>query len=251
MVADENGETQFPGPAASAPQPATPGNAPERQRLLDLASDDQQLEVLIDKVLRGSAPRAAAVAVGMSGKVFARRMESDGKFRNLVLRASHEAESSVAQNLYRLATGNSPQAAQSAISWLEKRLPEAWGREPQRVEIEVSGGIDVMAILASPRLIELENAMESERQRLESGLSLPEPKGDIIEGELAEHAPEPFADDETMHVRESRVEVEAPRRNRPGMPNPSVRGHRRAIRVDGIRTEVQDERTDGDDRPPF
>src|SRR2546428_8879274 len=60
MVADENGETQFPGPAASAPQPATPGNAPERQRLLDLASDDQQLEGLIDKVLRGSAPRAAA-----------------------------------------------------------------------------------------------------------------------------------------------------------------------------------------------
>jgi hypothetical protein len=230
---------------ASAPQPAMSGNAIERQRLLDLASDDLQLEVLVDKILRGSAPRAAALAVGMSGKVFAKRLETDATFRDLVLRAAHEAESSVAQNLYRLAIGNSPQAAQSAIAWLNARVPDDWSPNRQKIDIEVSGGVDVMAILASPRLIELESQMEAERQRLEEAqrLELPAPKGDVIDLEpieirnvpplpdivLDESGPEP--------VRAIRV--------------PVSKSHRVTM-VDGIPTEHVDERASGDDdRPPF
>src|SRR5438105_296059 len=179
-------EKQFAAGHVSAPQPAAPVNATtiERQRLMELAGEDQLLEVLVDKVLRGSAPRAAAIAVGMSGKVFSKRMESDEKFRDLVLRAAHEAESSVAQNLYRMATGNSPQAAQSAIAWLNARVPDDWSPTRQKIEVEVSGQVDVMHILSSPRLIELENQLEAERQQLEDRLSLPAPVGEIIEGEI-------------------------------------------------------------------
>lgn len=254
-VADEENVEGFAAGQPSAPQPAPPGNA--LVLALRELDDADQVAVMIDKILRGSAPRAAGIAVGISGKVFARRMETDATFRDLVLRAAHEAESSVAQNLYRLATGASPQAAQSAIAWLEKRMDD-WRPGAQRIEVEVSGHVDVAAILASPHLIELENALEAERQRIEDGLSLPAPVGDIIEGELvesrvpADDVRPKLPDDETMYLRESREEVEVgPRRNRPDMPDPTLRGRTRLIMVDGIRTEVQDRRADRDDRPPF
>jgi hypothetical protein len=97
----------------------------------NVADEDEQLAVMLDKILRGSAPRAAGIAVGITSQQFGKRMETDSKFRDLVLRAAHEAEASVAQNLYRLATGNSPQAAQSAIAWLNARVPDDWSPNRQ------------------------------------------------------------------------------------------------------------------------
>jgi hypothetical protein len=170
-VADDNGETQSVAKDSSAPQPATSGNAttPERQRLLDLASDDQQLEVMIDKILRGSAPRAAAVSVGITSKQFSTRLENDLAFRDLVLRAAHQAEGGVAEALYTQAIGRSPQSVQAAIAWLEKRHPELWGREAQRIEIELTGAVDVNHILSDPRLIAEANRHEAMLQALEDG----------------------------------------------------------------------------------
>ena len=213
-VADADGQTRFAASQANAPQPATSGNAIERQRLMDLASEDQQLEVLVDKILRGSAPRAAAIAVGIEGRAFSKRMEADSRFRGLVLRAAHEAESSVAQNLYRLATGSSPQAAQSAIAWLEKRM-EDWRPGAQRIEIDVQAGIDVRAIMSGPHAaewIERVNELEMLMQQAE----LPA-HGDVIEGEIVERVesrPE-LPDEEVTRVREDPIFEH--RRNRPGM----------------------------------
>jgi hypothetical protein len=163
---------------ATTTKPATQSNAtvaPERQRLMDLVGEDLQMAVLVDKILRGSAPRAAAISVGITSKQFTNRMESDPKFRDLVLQAAHQAEGSVSENLYRAATGNSPQNVQAAIAWLEKRHPELWGRETQRIELEVSGGVDVNHILSDPRLIEEVSRHEALMQQIEDG---------VIEGEF-------------------------------------------------------------------
>lgn len=193
-VADQDHEKQVAALSRSGPQLATVSNALERQRLLDLAGNEQ-LEVLIDKVLRGSAPRAAAIAVGIESREFTRRMERDEHFRSLVLRAAHEAESSVAQNLYRLGTGMSPQAAQSAIAWLEKRM-EDWRPNAQRIEVEVSRGVDVNYILANPKLIELENELEAARQVAEEAAlrGLPAPKSQVIAAELVQLPKDPQDD---------------------------------------------------------
>jgi hypothetical protein len=251
-VADEVDEKQFAALQPSASQPATSGNAIERQRLLDLAPD-QQMETLIDKILRGSAPRAAALAVGVSSHKFTKRMETDEKFQDLVLRAAHEAESSVAQNLYRMAIGNSPQAAQSAIAWLEKRLPESWGREPVHIEVSVEGGIDVNHILSSPDRIKAVNAFESAMQQAEVAQLPAHQVGDIIDLdpiEVRDPVVPALPQDDLMRVPD-KLEV-APRMNRPGQGDPSKLGRTREIVVDGIRTLVVDEPAAGsDDRPPF
>jgi hypothetical protein len=228
-IADANGEKQFAASQASTTPPATSGNAIERQRLMDLAGEDEQLEVLVDKILRGSAPRAAATAVGIEGRAFSKRMETDSRFRDLVLRAAHEAESSVAQNLYRLATGSSPQAAQSAIAWLNARVPDDWSPNRQKIDVEVTGGIDVRAMLASPRAqewIEAVSRLEAELQRGEDAPKLPG-HGDVIEGEVIEPRDEVRAvlpDDEATRVRGVPTQI-APRTNRPGQQRDSGRPH--------------------------
>jgi hypothetical protein len=231
-VADENGETQFAAKDPSAPQPATSGNAttPERQRLLDLASDDQQLEVMIDKILRGSAPRAAAIAVGISGHQFLKRMESDVPFRDLVLQAAHQAESSVAENLYRAATGVSPQNVQAAIAWLEKRHPELWGREAQRIEIELTGAVDVNHILSDPRLIEEASRHEAILQQIEDGT--------YIEGEFRELPA--FGDVPTLPEVEFDSGPNPTPVNRAQDSTPEMRPNR-IIKVSGVDTLIGDE----------
>ncbi len=249
---------QFAGPDPRAPQAATADNAPVVVLALrELAGDEERVGIMLDKVLRGSAPRAAAIAVGIEGHAFSKRMETDSRFRELVLRAAHEAESSVAQNLYRLATGNSPQSAQAAIAWLEKRHPEIWGREPQRIEVEVSGSVDVAHILSDPRLIELENEAEARRQQIESGQiiegdfrELPAHDEPRVEGSLRSSAAEapPFPQDDLMSARPLTIEPQR-RTNRPGQGDPDNRGHVHEIMVDGIKTLVVDERAPDDERP--
>jgi hypothetical protein len=241
-VADENGETQFIASDASAPQPATSGNAIERQRLLDLAPD-QQMEVLIDKVLRGSAPRAAAISVGITSKQFSTRLENDPKFRDLVLRAAHEAESSVAENLYVQAIGRSPQSVQAAIAWLEKRHPELWGREAQRIEIEVSGGVDVSHILSDPRRILEVNAHEAKMQALED---------EAIDAEFRDLPPH----DDAPPLPDVVLDESGPNPTRvnraPGAQSVPETRPDRIVKVFGVDTLIGDERSpeDRDARPP-
>jgi hypothetical protein len=233
--ADELHRKSFVGLDLSAPQPALSGNALERQRLVDLAPDDQ-LATMIDKILRGSAPRAAAIAVGITSHQFGKRMESDATFKGLVLRAAHEAESSVAQNLYRMAVGNSPQAAQSAIAWLNARVPDDWSPNRQKINIEVSGRVDVTRILSDERLIELESELEARRQQIEDG---------VIEGEFRQlpshdEVP-PLPEGEFDHSGPTPIDV------RPWTPvsKQAQGGDFRPTqfrKVDGIETEVVDER---------
>jgi hypothetical protein len=226
--------------------------APERQRLLDLAPD-QQMEVLIEKVLKGSAPRAAAISVGITSKQFSTRMENDPEFRNLVFRSAHQAEGSVAENLYAQATGRSPQNVQAAIAWLEKRMPEVWGREAQRLEIEVTGAVDVNHILSDPRLILEVNRHEAELQRLEDDAidaefrQLPSHDEMLVTSHHAPPLPDSFDENPsgplqahfTPPVKDSIPEMR-PNRNR-------------IIKVSGVDTLIGDERSpkDRDDRPHF
>jgi hypothetical protein len=212
----------------------------ERQRLIDLAGDEQ-LAVMIDKILRGSAPRAAGIAVGITSHQFGKRLESDALFRDLVLRAAHEAESSVAQNLYRAATGNSPQNVQAALGWLEKRHPELWGREAQRIEIELTGAVDVNHILSNPKLIEEVSRHEARMQQLED---------EAIDAEFRELP----SRDEVPPLPE--VELDSgpnpTRVNRPKDAIPETRPDR-IIKVFGVNTLIGDERSpeDRDARPPL
>jgi len=239
-VADEDHRNEFVGGPPGAAQLATPGTVLERQRLVDLADEDEQLAVMLDKILRGSAPRAAAIAVGITSHQFGKRMESDALFRDLVLRAAHEAESSVAQNLYRAATGNSPQNVQAALGWLEKRHPELWGREAQRIEIELTGAVDVNHILSSPALIAEANAHEARLQQIED---------EAIEGEFRElpafdapPLPNVVLDENPIRVNRVPGQQGLQQRVRP----------MREIVVNGVRTLVSDERgPGGDNRPPF
>jgi hypothetical protein len=233
-------ETQLHGLHPSDLGPARSGIATERQRLLDLAPD-QQMETLIHKVLRGSAPRAAAIAVGITSKQFSTRLERDEKFRDLVLRAAHEAEGSVAENLYAQATGRSPQNVQAAIAWLEKRMPEAWGREAQRIEIELTGAVDVNHILSNPKLIEEVSRHEARMQQLED---------EAIDAEFRELP----SHDEVPPLPE--VELDSgpnpTRVNRPKDAIPETRPDR-IVKVFGVNTLIGDERSpeDRNARPPF
>ncbi len=155
-------------------------------------------------------------------------MERDEKFRELVLRAAHQAEGSVAEALYTQAIGRSPQSVQAAIAWLEKRMPEVWGREATKIELEVSGGVDVNHILSDPRLIEEVSRHEALMQQIEDG---------VIEGEfrqlpvLGEVPPLP------------EVELDSGpnpvRANRPVSDQGRVRPMREIV-VNGVRTLVSD-----------
>jgi hypothetical protein len=202
---------------------------------------------MIDKILRGSAPRAAAIAVGISGHQFLKRMESDVPFRDLVLQAAHQAESSVAENLYRAATGVSPQNVQAAIAWLEKRHPELWGREAQRIEIELTGAVDMNHILSDPRLIEEVSRHEGRMQQLEDAI-------DAEFHELPSHDEMLVTSHDAPPLPDVTIDESGPQPVRAPRPV-SEQGMRpmREIVVNGVRTLVGDERSpeERDDRPPF
>jgi hypothetical protein len=250
--ADELQGNSFPALYPGTTRVAMPANALERQRLLDLAPD-QQIEVMIEKVLKGSAPRAAAIAVGITSKQFSTRMESDPKFRDLVLRASSQAEGSVAENLYTQATGRSPQSVQAAIAWLEKRHPDLWGREAMRVEIEHSGQVDVNHILADPRRIIEVNRHEAELQRLEDEATDAEyrelPAHDAVPPlptNNDDSGPVPIRVEDSLRSSVNRV----PERVPDPAPGQQQGIRQREIMVNGVRTLVGDERS-REDRPPF
>jgi len=139
-----------------------------------------------------------------------------------------------------MAVGNSPQAAQSAIAWLEKRMPEVWGREATRIEVELTGAVDVNHILSDPRLILEANRHEAMLQQLED---------DAIDAEFRElpahDAPPP---------PDVVLDVSGPNPTRVNRVPPQ-QGMRpmREIVVNGVRTLVGDERSpeDRDARPPF
>lgn len=141
---------------------------------------------MLDNVVMGAAPRAAALMSGMAPSTYHYRMEHDKDFAALVHAAQADAEAPLAQNLHRLGLGNGPQASASALAWLERRSADWQRRDRVEHDIHVEERIDINHILSSPELIAAASAWETAMQAAEDAAEAPPLSAHIVEGDVVE-----------------------------------------------------------------
>ncbi len=98
--------------------------------------NEQISKAICDRLQTGSTRTAAAEAVEIDSKTFARWMKSNVLFCRAVTRAEAEAECRMAALLMNAAVNGEWRAAES---WLKRRRRAEWG-DTQEVEISGTGG---------------------------------------------------------------------------------------------------------------
>jgi len=156
--------------------------------------DADRLRAVVTYRMNAVSKEGAWRAVGIDPDTGADWHRRDRGLRRVIDWAVGLVELRIASSMLRLASGVGPQAAQAATLIAERQL--GWTKESTlRIEGELHERIDIRAIMASPRAIELASAMEAELQMAEdraAGL-LPAHDSNVIDAEFIERPDLPDA----------------------------------------------------------
>jgi hypothetical protein len=120
----------------------------------------------LDLVRAGHGRHTACRAVGVSPDTFRRFYRADEEFRQAVADAEEEACEPIEAKLYEAAKEGEPWAVKE---WLTKRNRARWGETAHKIEVEVTGQVELTAGPPVARVAELARMLEERRQVLAEG----------------------------------------------------------------------------------
>lgn len=85
-------------------------------------------KAVLEAIRNGNTREAACEAAGIGRSTFYRMLAEDGTLRDAVARSEAEAEQTAVDAILRTVHSNTPQSHVAAAWWLERRRPNAYGR---------------------------------------------------------------------------------------------------------------------------
>lgn len=128
----------------------------------------------LDLLRAGHGRQSACRAIGINIETMRRYARASEEFRQQVADAEEEAAEPVEAKLYAAALNGEPWAVKE---WLTKRMRARWGEEARKVDINVSGTVELEAGPALRDVAALAAALEERKALL---------AGDVIDVEVIE-----------------------------------------------------------------